>query len=223
MTKKNYEILIAKKYFSLKKKSGSVSIITYFAIIGLTIGISALIITLSILSGFETEVTEKIIGFQSHIRLSTFHNEGFGDYENVLDKVSAIEVVSGVSPFIEREAMIRIRRNNIDEGIVLRGIDDKLVKNVLNIEERLVEGKMSLQAEDNLIQQRAEIIIGKDLKEKLGVNIGDTVFVVCHFGKRLSILRPGVEQFLISGIFETGLFEFDNSFVYANLETVQDL
>ncbi|RKY85573.1 hypothetical protein DRQ09_07095 [candidate division KSB1 bacterium] len=218
----NYEILIAKKYLTKKKKTGFINIITYFSITGLTIGIAALIITLSILNGFEKEVKDKIISFQSHIRLGTFHNEGFGEYEDILQKIKSIPGVTGVSPFVEREAMIRFK--NIDEGIVLRGIDENLVKNVLDINKKIIKGKFSLKPEKRELNRPAEIILGKDLIEKLGANISDTVFVVSPFGKKLNLLgMPSVKQFVISGIFDTGLYEFDNSFVYVPLKTSQRL
>jgi len=218
----NYEVYVAKKYFIKKKKTGFISIITWFSIVGLTIGIASLIITLSILNGFETEVKNKITGFQSHVKVATFHNESFGNIEQVRQQIESIEGVLALSPYVEREAMIRFR--NLDEGIVLRGVDQERVKNVLDIEDKFIQGNLSLKPKDREKNQVAEIVIGKNLAERLGIKPGDTVFIICPFGKQLSLLgAPSVERFILSGIFETGLYEFDNSFVYVSLKTSQAL
>jgi len=218
----SYEVFIAKKYFTKRKKTGFISIITWFAIVGLTIGISSLIITLSILNGFEKEVREKIIGFQSHVRLSTFHNESFGNYDSIMEQVKLIPGVAGISPYIEREAMIRFK--DLDEGIVLRGISQDLVGTVLDINRKIIEGNLSLKPENREKNQKGEIVLGIDLVQKLGVKLGDVVTAVCPFGKKLNLLgTPTYKQFVVSGIFETGLYEFDNSFVYVSLESAQRL
>ena len=117
----NFKYYIAKRYLFSKKESKFVSFITYIAIIGITLGVATLIIAVSILNGFEKDIKDKVAGLVAHIQITSFLPEGVENYKETIKKITdSISEVTGISPFVQREAVIRFKENI--EGIILKGI-----------------------------------------------------------------------------------------------------
>ena len=107
MSRIPFEFFIAKRYLKARRNTGFINLITYISIFGVTIGVAALIIVLSVMNGFESEVRSKIIGVDTHIRLRTYHDEGIEDYKEVMEKIKDITHIVGMSPYIDEKGMIR--------------------------------------------------------------------------------------------------------------------
>ncbi len=212
----SFEFFITKRYIKSTRITGFISFITLIAIVGIMLGTSALIIALSISNGFEKELKEKVIGFTSHIQVSKFdvrYTEK-DDWES-FEKIKIVSNVKAVSPFAGREAMIRSSYGI--EGVYLKGIlpeyDFSIVKR------SIVEGKYDFDESDGF----PKIIIGKKLANKLGVELGDKVVILAIDPDNLYFSAPKIEQFKISGIYETGMAEYDDIFVYVLLQHAQYL
>ena len=212
----SFELFITKRYIKSTKITGFISFITLISIIGVMLGTSALIIALSISKGFEKELKEKVIGFTSHIQVSKFDTRYFekDDWES-FEKVKMVSNVKSVSPFAGREAMIRSSYGI--EGIYLKGILPEYDFSI--IKRSIIEGEYNFDESDGI----PKIIIGKKLANKLGVELGDKVIVLAIDPDSPNFSMPKIEQFKISGIYETGMAEYDDIFVYVHLKHAQYL
>jgi lipoprotein-releasing system permease protein len=217
---------IAKRYLQATRKSGFVSFITGFSILGVTIGTAAVIVALSIISGFENEIKEKVFSFTSHVQVVGFQNLPLREYEQSLHIIKErIPDVVAIAPFVAKEAMIRAG-DKVD-GVLLKGIDPN--NDLITVRGYLVEGRYLKGNQGEVRGQRpevSELVIGGKLAAKLGVSIGDKVVL---FGlPRLSrseaeTLHPRAIMFQVVGIFESGMAEYDDIYVYSTLNDAQRL
>ena len=137
-----YELFIAMRYLKSKRRTGFISLISYLSIAGVAIGVAALIIVLSVMNGFETEVRDRIIGSDAHIRLSTYHDEGIADHDEIVKKIKDIEHITGISPYILEKGLIR--EGGRTEGVIVRGIDPQTVGDVSELPEMIISGGIHL-------------------------------------------------------------------------------
>lgn len=205
---------IAKRYIQAHRKSGFLSFITSIAIIGVMLGTAALIITLTVLDGFEREIKEKVIAFTSHIEVRGYQNLPLTNYKESIQKVKKqIAGVSEITPFAAREGMIR-SSESID-GIFLKGIDP--ASQVLTSHQHIISGRY-INADK---QDKPQIVIGKKLANRLNVNIGDKLVVFAL--PQSKGLQPRAKQFELVGIYESGMAEFDDINAYTDLSDAQQL
>lgn len=214
----SFEFLIVSRFIKARKSKNFVSFITYISIIGVMLGSAALIIALSILGGFEKTITEKLIGFASHIRIQGFQGQLFYSYENDLQKLrNEFPEIINATPFVGKEALIR-SKTKID-GIFVNGVD--LKTDFSDTKDQIIEGKYSLIGDGGSTIN--EIVIGKKLANKLNVKLGDKVIIQGISGLPSPFNMPKVIQFTVSGIYETGMSEYDDINVYISLKAAQVL
>lgn len=200
------------------RRAGFISFITGFAILGVMIGTAAVIIALSILNGFEKEIKEKVFGFTSHIQVVGFQNQPLREYQQSMLKVKeSIPEVRAIAPFVAKEAMIRA--NEKVDGILLKGIDPRYDLNTTR--RYLVKGRYLLNS-----ATEQELVVGKKLANKLGVDVGDKVVVFGlprHSGGDITMVQPRAMVFHIIGIFESGMAEYDDIYAFTTIEHAQKL
>lgn len=220
----SYEFFIAKRYFQSKRRTGFISLINYFSIAGVMIGVAALIIVLSVMNGFETEVRSRIIGFDSHIRFRSFHDRGIENYRAIEADLKKFDHVVAVSPYIFNKGLI-INGSNRD-AIIIKGVDPKTAVDVSDIEDNIVWGEFDLDT----VQLAGEkplpgVVLGKSLAIRLDVQLGDKIYVGSFSSSSNFFMpqQPVMKAFIVNGLFETGLFEFDSNFGYISIECAQDL
>jgi lipoprotein-releasing system permease protein len=213
-----YELFIAKRYLRSKRKSRFVSVITLISAGGVLIGVAALVIVLSVMNGFESEVRSRIIGTTAHITVSTFQKEGLTDYKRLLTEIESVPGVVAASPTIQYKAAIASKSNA--DGIVLRGIDPQLESRVTDLERNMVYGDLSFEAAGG-----PGMILGRDLADHLGVTVGEqlTVFSLREPEIAVTGLMPKVSRFVTSGLFQTGMYEYDATLAYISLDDAQKL
>ncbi len=188
--------------------------ITYLSVGGVTIGTAALIIVLSVMNGFETEVRARILGADAHLRLETFNPGGLPAWDVARDIVRESPEVTGVAPYVFEKGMVRAGKRS--EAAAFRGVDETTLSEVSDLPKHMRRGELILKR-DGL----PGIVLGRFLAERLGVAPGDTVAVFSPAGVTGPLSTPQVRQFVLSGIFQTGLFEFDDVLAYVDLETAQ--
>jgi len=207
------EWFIAKRFFRSQRR-GFLSFITSFAVLGVMLGTAALIITLSILDGFEKEIKEKAIGFTAHIQTFGFSNKTLPYSKKIVEEIKEkVPTVKAIAPFAAREAMIRVHESV--DGIFLKGVDP--TNDISLVRNTLIEGKYFSSG----IPHVPEIIIGKKLANKLHASIGDKVVVFGIGGKSVQSRQPRVKQFILSGIYESGMSEYDDMYAYVHLDDAQ--
>ena len=213
-----YELFISLRYLKAKRKQVFISIITLLSMAGVGLGVMALIIVLSVMSGFEEDLKKKILGTNAHLVVLQ-QGAGMRDYPEILKRVEEAKGVVAVTPFIFTQAMLT-SENNV-HGIVLRGIDPATAGKVINIENTLKKGSMAgLQKDD--AEAQPGIFIGKELAQTLGVMLDDSVVLVSPMGALAPMGGgPPMKKFRIAGIFDTGMYEYDTSMAYISLKNAQ--
>ena len=231
-----FEIFVGLRYLRAKRRQRTISLNTFISIAGITLGVAALIGTLGIMTGFKEDLQAKILGTTAHAIVQERGNPNMSEYE---DRVQEVEVVPGVvaaSPFIFKQVLLSSKSGV--QGIILRGIDPLREANVTEIEANLKYGDLghlehppqSLDSsppsdpgnESRPAPPKPGIFLGKELALRLGVFIGDTVNVVSPVGKiTVMAMTPKIRPFLVVGVFESGMYEYDSSLAYIALSEAQ--
>ena len=214
-----YELFLALRYLKNKRKQAFVSLITVISIGGVTLGVMALIIVLSVMSGFENDLRTKILGTNAHLIVLKLGGKGMDTPGEVMAKVKGVEHVVEASPFILNQVMLT-SENNVS-GVVLRGIDPGSEGNVTDLVKNIKEGSFA-----DLGRRGAAadgIILGRELARHLGVSVGHSVNVVSPLGGVTTPMgvMPRVKKFQVVGIFEVGMYEYDASLAYTSIPAAQ--
>jgi lipoprotein-releasing system permease protein len=209
-----YEFFIGLRYLKSKKRV-FLSLITLISIIGVMIGVMTLIVVLGVMNGFEKDIRDKILGTNAHIVIQKF-GSGIKDYNGIIDKIRKVKGVIAGAPFIYSQVLITSPSNVT--GVVIKGIDPDKSRLVTNIGNIIKEGSLS-----NLNNyDKTGIVIGKEIANRMGVVINDTVKLVSPFGAISPMGRiPRFKNFKVVGIFDSGMYEYDSSLVYINIDEAQ--
>ena len=202
------EKLIALRNLKPKRKERFLKVISIFSFIGIMLGVAILIIVMSVMNGFRTELTNKILGFNPHLTIKPYNSERIDSkFKDQLNKnfpnIEVLDSYSGEGVVIN---------SDYAKGIVIKGLDPKNEKNSIFLKRILIEG------EGNKIKKK-EIIIGNELAMELNLAVGDkinllsSVYISTPFGG-----LPKQETYSVEGIFSSGFYEFDKNVVFLNLE-----
>jgi len=217
-----FELFIAKRYLKTRQRTGFINIITYISVIGVAIGVGALIIVISVMNGFEKEVRSRIVGFDTHIRLRTFHDQGIENYKKVIEKLRGIPHIIGMSPYIDEKAIIRFGRES--DGVLVRGADPNTIDEVSDLRKNIVDGNLHLGVVNRMNETPLPgIIIGRYLADRMLIDVGDVVYLFSMKGMHSLFRAPDVKQFVVTAIFETGMYEYDDTYAYISIESAQKL
>lgn len=210
---------IAFRHLKSRHAFSFISLISYLSIIGLGIGVSVLILTLSILNGFEHEIREKIISFDGHIRLSDYLGRPYPEANSRLDSVlEAIPEILDRAPYIHHSAVIRYRSET--EGVFLEAISVEKARSVFGTPDLILSGKFHFGEDE---AGYPGLVLGSALAEKLGLSRGDGVVLMDLDAMGTPGKAPRLGRFHVAGIYQTGLREYDETVVYVDLIRAQRL
>ena len=210
---------LTKKYLQSKKDSRYLSVISLITIIGIALGITVVIIALTVLDGFEKVVSEKIVSMNSHIKITSFGNRNLPPPDEVIPFIKdrfANQIIR-IEPFVSKLAIIKSRKRT--EGITINGIKSSTTE--IELYSFITSGKFDLSITDSL----QNIILGKRLGEKLFVKPGDTVTIFSLKKDEMPSIDnpPSIEQYRVAGIFESGMAEYDDGNAFINISNAQEL
>jgi lipoprotein-releasing system permease protein len=208
---------IAKKHIFSRHKISYVSFVSTISIVGLAIGVAALILTISILNGFERELKTKLIDFDAHIRLRVLNSETLDSTDVIEEKLSKIEEIRHIVPYIHNYVMIR-HGNEVD-GVIVEGISEKDIKKTLNVDRFIKSGSLNFKSEDN----KDGVVIGQKLADYLNVDLYDKVYLFVMKGTQGFGNRPRIKTFIVKGIYDSGVSDYDDIYIYTSLAAAQDL
>lgn len=212
----SFELFLARRYLTARRKQAFISVITSVSILGVTIGVMALVIALSLITGFQEDVQDKILGATSHLMISDLSGEGLKDYQELAAEIKKIPEVESVTPVIYNTVLIVGPARNA--GALLKGLNFKEEAEVSSWLQNLPAGKLPESS------NQYEIVLGKSLAATLGVSVGDLVNVLIPAGRLTPVgLLPRTRNFIVSGIFDSGLYEFDSSTALISLELAQKI
>jgi len=208
--------LLSHRFLRSRQNDGFASFITLMAVAGIMLGTASLIIALSVLAGFEREITDKVIGFTSHVQIQGFQNQLLENPEHTMRVVrDSLPSVSVVSPFVSREAIIR-SQDGVD-GILLKGIPPNT--DIMNTQRYLSEGKYEIDHEPGDLPK---LVLGRKLARRLALGVGDKAAVFGLAGP-VGQGQLRVLQFRVSGIYESGMAEYDDVLAFTALRDAQRL
>jgi len=202
---------ITYRFLKARKKDGFLNVISIFSFIGISLGVAVLIIVMSVMNGFRTELINKIVGFNAHITVSSYDKTiDFKNFENKdLDLISENLILSNSS-----EGIIIGEQNS--KGILLRGYLEKDFSKLELVKNENFIGK-------NKKIKKNSISIGKELSFNLDLDIGDSITIMSSSGVETIIgSLPKQKTFTVSSIFESGLVDFDNNIIFLNLDTLEE-
>ncbi len=210
----NVSWYIAKNFLLSRKDSRFISLISTISIVGIALGVATLIIAISVLKGFEQTITNKVIDFDSHIKITSYRTI-LPDYHKTLPWIEKQlkKYNPEITPFASKLVIVSHKKKK--EGLNLIGIDSKNKKPFLV--QNLVAGEYNLS--------NNSILIGEKLAEKLFVKVGDNITVFALRNDEIPSPEnlPNIEKFTITGIFESGMTEYDDSYAYTSLDEAQKL
>ena len=205
------EYYIALKYLLAKRKQTFISIITIISIAGVTVGVTALIIVLAVMSGFEKELKDRILGATAHVHVTNLDGS-IEDPFAVTERVRKIPGVAGASPYIFSQMMIS--SGSSSSGGVLRGVDVATVGTVTRLPRDVRVGSIEALREKSA-PAIPGVILGRELASNLGVSVGDIVEILVPGGNVTPLGSfPRVMRFRVGGISESGMYEYDATFAY---------
>jgi len=212
-----YQIFIALRYLKSKKKHKGVSVNTAISIGGVAVGVMALLVVLSVMSGFHQDLQKKILGANAHIIIRDFKGS-ISDYEHVASVLRQNNEIVSQAPFIIGQVMVSF--GNRAHGVFIRGIEPEIESRTTDILSHIKEGNFRTLTDD---KGMPGIILGKELASILGVLVHDTVNVVSPVGEIGPMgMLPKVKQFRVVGIFEIGMFEYDSNLVLTGMKPAQE-
>jgi lipoprotein-releasing system permease protein len=217
MSRLPFELLLALRY--LRPKRTFVSIITLISIIGVALGVAVLIIVISVMSGFDHDLREKILGFNSHRTMP--------DYARVAGIIASNKNVRGVSPLVIGKVLVETQEKTNQQSLVdapiLRGVDPQAEGSVSVLPQSMVEGKFDLNGHG--------VVVGSGFARNLGLHVGDRLSIYSphdieqmrknHGKENEEAILP--EDYEVRGVFDVGYYEFNNLFIITSLENAQDL
>jgi len=212
-----FSVFIALRYLHSRRHRGFISFITFIAVIGVTLGVAALIITLSVLGGFEHTIKDNVISFTAHLQLISFQNQLLPNPNKTMEVVlSEYPEVKSIAPYLSREGMIRSASTT--DGVLIKGIDPR--NDISAAKTRMVDGTYSLEQRERGVEG---IILGRRLAQKLEVGVGDRILLMSLGGSSVTLSQTRVMQFEVRGLYETGMAEYDETYIYVNLKNAQRL
>jgi len=229
MSKLPFELLLALRY--LRPRRTFVSIITLISIVGVALGVAVLIIVISVMSGFDHDFREKIIGFNAHLTVTQTDAEQAGvlmkNYPAVADKISTNKKVRGVAPFVIGPVLVETQgdtnRAALQDAPVLRGVDPAVEGKVSSLPSKVIYGKFDLSGHG--------LVVGSDFANNLHLQIGDHLSIysareikkmkAAYDRKEYETILPA--DYEVRGIFDIGYYEYDAHVIVTSLENAQDM
>ncbi|MFN8543307.1 MAG: lipoprotein-releasing ABC transporter permease subunit [Candidatus Binatia bacterium] len=224
-----WELFVGLRYLRSRRRHGFLSLISLVSLLGVTIGVATLNIVLAVMTGFEQELRDKILGFNPHV-VVTNYGGALDGWTQQLEKVTAVPDVVAAAPFVYGQAMVTVGRSV--SGIVVRGIDPARAGGVLELERHLTKGSVQALGETQRVALPAAegggpvelggLLLGQELARQLGLAPGDVVTVVSPLGTPgPGGMVPRVKRFVLVGVFDSGMYDYDTTLAYMSLGDAQ--
>ena len=212
---KSFELYLAFRYLRSKKTEGFISLSTWFSFVGIALGVATLIIVMSVMNGFREELVNRILGINGHLVVYANNGKLIADYNNILKLVSDDNNILAVIPQIDGQGLARSK--DYISGVMIKGIrwSDLPAK-------KLLWDNLNKFSKENF-KTKKEIIIGSRLAKRLNVIVGDKITLISANGIKTALgIIPQKQIFKIGGLFNVGMYEYDNNFIFMPWKTAQN-
>ena len=208
-----FEWMIAIRYLRARRAEGFISVIAWFSLVGIALGVATLIIVMAVMNGFRTELLDRILGLNGHISVLSYE-QPIEDYRSLADRIRGIDGVVSAAPLVEGQVMATA--GGEARGAVVRGMDIADIGAHQALSGKLVAGKL-----ENL-QEPGTVMVGFRLADRFGLGVGDRITLISPKGSTTAMgFVPRLATYRIGAMFEVGMYEYDSSYVYMPLELAQ--
>jgi lipoprotein-releasing system permease protein len=214
-----FENFIALRYFVSKRKIGFVTAISIISVIGVTIGVAALIVVLSVFNGFNQLVTSILVNFDPHLQIESVERQDAVAYEPIVDFLHTQQGVRGYGAYVVGKALVVSR--NLNRVVNIKGIDASKAGTVSGLPQAMSLGKLDFGG-----VHKNGIVLGFSLADRLGTVVGDTIAIVSATGSELAILQIGqplIRKFHVVGIYESNNKDYDSYYAFVDLDAAKSL
>ncbi len=206
----DYETTIGLRYLRSKRKEAFISFTTWISVAGIAIGVMAIIVVIAVMTGFQDEIRARILGINPHILVMDLNGE-IRNPDELVAKVRKVEGVSQAFPFTAFQAMVQNGKQF--SGVAVKGINPVDTKFLAKL---IKDGSI------DALQKKGSVLIGKELAKHLGLFLGDSFTIMVPFGGFSPMgSMPETVKARVGGIFETGMYEIDNTLVIMSLADVE--
>jgi lipoprotein-releasing system permease protein len=224
-----YEFFVSFRYLRARRRDAFISLITLMSMGGVTIGVMTLNIVLAVMTGFEQDLRNRILGFNPHLVLMRYGST-IDDYDDVVKRIAALPDVVAAAPVVQGQAMVSANRGV--SGVLIRGADPESARAISDLEDYLTVGRLddlgtsrpvtfTVDGEEREVELPG-VIIGIELGRQLGVFPGDPVTVLSPEGTASPIgMVPKMKRFVVVGLFDSGMYDYDTSLMYMGLADAQ--
>ena len=200
----SYEWLIAKRYLWSKRRHPFVGVLSSISILGIAVGVSALIVVLAVMNGFDEDLKSRIIGTCAHLVID---KDGlFDNYETLMPKLQNAYHLKGIAPFVEGQALVQ--KGEFTAGVLVRGLDPEREKTVSKFKDYLSGGGLTASAKS--------VVVGSEFSKRFHLQKGDEISVLSQDSKKPMVLK-------VDGFFASGMYEYDANMIFMNLGSAQEL
>ena len=210
----SFERMVAMRYLRSRRREGFISVIAWFSLLGIALGVGTLIVVMSVMNGFREELLGRILGLNGHLNISQF-STALSNYDDVANKLRQQPGVISATPLVEGQVMATA--NRVASGAVVRGMSLEDLGQKEIIAANIIRGSI----ED--LSGPGSVMIGSRMAGRMGLTLGDTITLVSPTGSRATVIGsiPRSRGYTVGAIFEVGMYEYDNSFVFSDIKTAQ--
>jgi lipoprotein-releasing system permease protein len=215
-----FELRVALRYLTARRKQAFISVISSISVLGVVVGVMALMVALGLMTGLQQEIRSKILGATAHLSVFRRDNAPFDDERSVVAALRTVPGVEGAAPASYGKALVSSAAGSAVATV--KGIHPELERTVTEIGKQIEGGSLdALRATDEAIPP---VLLGRDLASSLAVDVGDVVSVTSPQGRLSPVgMLPRVSKFRVAGLVHTGLYEFDAAWAYVPLPAAQRL
>lgn len=215
----SFQLFVACRYLFSCRRQTFIFVISLMSILGVALGVGALVLVLGVYNGMSTDLRDKILGANAHGIVLSHYSPAFStDLQDLLKRIKASPGVTGAMPFIYSEVMLSAGSGV--KGVVLRGIDPETAPEVLSMLRPLADGALKRLTGES----PPGIIIGDDLAKRLRLGVGSRVNLLSPSGQKSSTgYQPRIRPFEVAGIFKTGMYEYDSSLAFIDMQAAREV
>ena len=215
----SFEFFVARRYLFSHRKQAFIYVISLMSIIGVALGVAALVVVLGVYNGLTTDMRDKILGANAHGIVLSYIPDAFGKNPGLRDEILRTPGVTGATPFIYTEVMLS--SGDGVKGLMLRGVDPRTAPGVLSMLKAIKKGSINgLETGDGT----PGIIVGEELAKHIGLGMGSRVNLLSPSGEKTTAgVQPRIRPFEVAGIFKTGMYEYDSSLAFVTLDAAREL
>ena len=199
--------MIAFRYIKSRRVEGFISISAWFSLLGIMLGVATLIVVMSVMNGFRTELVDRILGINGHLIIYSKNERTIPNYTNIINNISDTSNVVAVTAHLEGQALAK--NKNFISGVIIRG------SNWSDLAAKKLLWKSLSQSTISNFKDKKNIIMGYRLGQKLNLKVGDFVSLISPNGMETALgVLPFNQNFKIGGFFDMGMYEYDNNFIF---------